>query len=300
MQPSQLTSLLAQSGFSAPIEAVRSVGGGLYNESYILEGEDGRYVLRIAPPDERPMLFYEVEMMRSEPGIHGLVRRHTDVPAPAVVHHDFSRRHIDRDFLVMEFLPGCAGPFEHEELGRYVRQLHGIRGEQFGYPEREAPTGNSWADLFRTYVRLIFDDCLRAGAIDREEHSRFLDIYDERWDAMTDEVEPRFLHLDLWSANILTRNGLITGILDFDRGMYGDPELEFAVLDTYGNSTPEFFAGYGRERPRGPAARTRRNLYIVYEIIKYAFIRLARGGNRSLARSFVRRCFRILDANPPI
>ena len=299
MQGAELSTVLEKSGFSEPVESVRSLGGGLYNDACILECRDGRYVLRMAPPDDEPKLFYEKKMMRSEPEIHRLVNEHTDVPAPAVVHHDFSRQVIDRDFLIMEYLPGGSGPFDKSELGDYVRQLHDIRGHRYGYPDREAPMGEVWTELFRRYVEMIFDDCLRAGAIDEAEHRRFLSLYDERWDAMTDEVEPCLLHLDLWSANILAQNGRITGILDFDRGLYGDPELEFAVLDTYGNSTPDFFAGYGEPRPTGPDAQIRRNLYIVYEIIKYAFIRLARGGMRSTARSFVQRCFRILEENPP-
>ena len=299
MRHSQIKNVLEASGFRAPVESIRPLGGGLYNEACILECSADRYVLRIAPPDEQPKLFYEKKMMRSEPGIHRAVRSRTDVPAPEVVHHDFSRQHLDRDFVVMEFLPGDSGSFDRAELGDYVAQVHGICGEEYGYPDREAPTGEEWVEVFRTYVRKIFDDCLRAGAIDQDEHTRFLDFYDERWDAVGHEVQPRLLHLDLWSANILVQDGRISGILDFDRGMYGDPELEFAVLDTYGNTTPRFFEGYGESRPRGAAARTRRNLYLVYEIIKYAFIRLARGGSHSMARNFVGKSLRILDENPP-
>ena len=295
MQEAELNNILAQSGFSDSVESAQSLGGGMYNDSFVLDCQGGRYVLRLAPPDEEPKLFYEKKMMRSEPGIHRVVNEQTSVPAPSVVHYDFSREFIDRDFLIMEYLPGRSGPFDKSDLGDYVRQIHDIRGDCYGYPDREAPTGENWTDLFHRYVEMIFDDCLRAGAIDRDEHARFLSLYNERWDAMTDDVEPCLLHLDLWSANILTQDGRITGILDFDRGLYGDPELEFAVLDTYGNSTPQFFAGYGRERSDGRDAQVRRNLYVVYEIIKYAFIRLARGGRRSMARSFVERCFRILE-----
>ena len=95
--------------------------------------------------------------------------------------------------------------------------------------------------------------------------------------------------------HILTQNGRITGILDFDRGMYGDPELEFAVLDTYSSATKDFFEGYGQSRPNLEDAEIRRVLYLVYEMIKYAFIRLARGGSYSTARMHIGECRSLIE-----
>jgi fructosamine-3-kinase len=127
---------------------------------------------------------------------------------------------------------------------------------------------------------------LSCGVIDESEHDYFLSIY-EKQGGVIDSIRPSLLHLDLWSQNILTDNGRITAILDFDRGLYGDPELEFAVLDTYGYGTPGFFEGYGKPRPADSKAQIRQRLYIVYELIKYAFIRVARGGSMPTGRNHV-------------
>jgi fructosamine-3-kinase len=274
--------------------AISSIGAGHYNDSYYIDSEKGRFVLRIAPADSVPKLFYEIDMMKSEVAIHQLVRERTDIPAAKIVYHDFSREVIDRDYLIMDYLEGSCGYFDEKELGGYVRELHAITCEQCGYPEREAPTGESWHDIFHTYVELIFKDCLSCGIIDRDEYDYFLSIY-EKHSAVVEEVPASLLHLDLWSQNILTVEGRITGILDFDRGLYGDPELEFAVLDTYGYSSPEFFTAYGKPRPNDSNAQIRQRLYIVYELIKYAFIRSARNKRRSVGRSHVVQCKRILQ-----
>jgi len=285
--------LLTRAGIRA--ERIRPTGAGHYNDSYIVTAPEGSFVLRIAPPDDVPKLFYEKAMMRSEPRLHELVLNRTDIPVPRIVFHDFSREIIDRDWLVMEFLEGTPGHFDHEELGRYVRQLHAITGDAYGYPDREAPTGRSWPEVFFLYAELIFNDCLSCGIISPEEHRWFLSAYRSHRDAV-EECEPRLLHLDLWSQNILTRDGRITALLDFDRGLYGDPELEFAVLETYATATPAFFRGYGSPRPEGKHAAARRVLYLVYELIKYAFIRYARGGSRTTGRMHVAQCARILSS----
>lgn len=274
--------------------SARAIGSGHYNDSYYVDGKQGRFVLRVAPADDVPKLFYEIDMMKSEVSIHRLVRDRTDVPVPRIVHHDFSREVIDTDYLIMEYIEGISGFFDQQELGRYVRQIHAIEAKECGYPGRAAPTGSSWPDIFHVYVRMILDDCISSGVIGKSEYEYIMSMYDRHWDVVVD-ISPRLLHLDLWAENILTVNGRITALLDFDRGLYGDPELEFAVLDTYGHSTPEFFRGYGQARPSDAKAQIRQRLYIVYELIKYAFIRVARGGSMSTGRSHVARCKRILE-----
>ncbi|MBD3276358.1 MAG: phosphotransferase [Candidatus Marinimicrobia bacterium] len=283
---------------SLEVNKFRDFGGsGLYNELYLVEANgtaDSEFVLRIAPADHVPKLFYEEKMMHSEPAIHQKVREATSLPVPEIYQHDFSRDVINRDYLIMEKMPGRSGEFRHEELGRYVRELHQIQGEQFGYPDRGLKSQNTWLDTVLDYTERIFGDCLECGAINRDEFDWFMSVYQDQCDIF-EAVEPALLHLDLWSANILTEQGEISAILDFDRGLYGDPELEFAVLDTYGYSTDAFFRGYGTERPAGRAAEIRQRLYYVYEIIKYAYIRLARGGSRPTARRYVDESRRILS-----
>lgn len=272
LSDAKINEVLKKASFAG--STVSPVGAGHYNDSYYIDSDKGKFVLRIAPPDSVPKLFYEIDMMKSEVNIHRVVRQHTDLPVPEIIYHDFSRDIIDADFLIMEYLEGSPRYLDEKELGGYVRQLHAIKSDQCGYPERQAPTGKIWHDIFQTYVELIFKDCLSCGIIDSDEYAHFISIY-EKHSGVIPDVSSSLLHLDLWSQNILTVNGRITGILDFDRGLYGDPELEFAVLDTYGYSSPEFFEGYGTPRPTDAKAQIRQRLYIVYELIKYAFIRTA-------------------------
>ena len=274
--------------------SVNPIGSGHYNDSYYINSDKDKFVLRIAPPDDIPKLFYEIDMMKSEVNLHRLVREHTNLPVPKIIYHDFSRQLINKDYLVMEYLEGSSSVFDDLELGMYVKQLHTIKSDKCGYPERAAPTENSWHKIFGIYVEMIFKDCLSCGIIDDNEYRHFLSIYEKNMEVVAD-VKPSLLHLDLWHQNILTVNGKITGILDFDRGLYGDLELEFAVLDTYGHSSPEFFEGYGEPRPDDSKARIRQKLYIVYELIKYAFIRVARGRSMSTGRSHVMQCKTILS-----
>lgn len=276
------------------IKEIKYISSGHYNDVYKITTNDKSYILRVAPDDSTPKLFYEKDMMRSEPYLHKLIAEKTDVPLPKVLYYDFSKEFIKRDFLIMEFMIGEHSKFSLFELGRLVKKLHSVKGDFFGYPSRNLPKKSSWKETFLFYVEQIFNDCLGVGAITKEEYSWFLDKYHKHKNSIK-EVEPLFLHLDLWSANILVKDDKINAILDFDRGMFGDPELEFAVLDTYGYATKEFFSGYGSPRPNDKDSMIRQRLYIVYELIKYSFIRLARRGLREVSKSFVRDCISILN-----
>jgi fructosamine-3-kinase len=91
--------------------------------------------------------------------------------------------------------------------------------------------------------------------------------------------------MDVWSQNILIdQHGNVTGLVDFDRALWGDVEIEFAVLDYCGISEPSFWSGYGDLRDESPSAILRRQFYLLYEMQKYIPIHIWR---RSDPRSAV-------------
>jgi hypothetical protein len=63
---------------------------------YWIDTNQGRFVLRLAPPDDAGFLFYEQRMMRQEPALHALIRAHTTIPVAEIVAFDFSQARIDR------------------------------------------------------------------------------------------------------------------------------------------------------------------------------------------------------------
>jgi len=120
-------------------------GAGKFSETFAVEGDGGSYVLRVAPPDDLLQLFYEYRMMRQEPDIHARLLAETSVPVPPIVAYDFSRKLIDRDYLIMPTVSGqplsgasldAAGQSKaHRQWGRYVAEIHSLTDPQgrFGY-----------------------------------------------------------------------------------------------------------------------------------------------------------------------
>jgi len=98
------------------------------------------------------------------------------------------------------------------------------------------------------------------------------------------------LHMDVWAENILAdATGALVGLIDWDRALWGDPEIEYAVLDYCGISDRSFWDGYGAggdPRAGDDQAALRRVFYWLYEHQKYIFIRLARRDDPAAAASY--------------
>ena len=124
---------------------------------------------------------------------------------------------------------------------------------------------------------LLLDDVVECGAYTPDEADWMRLLLEEHMIHFERPVVPRLLHMDVWSQNILIEeSGRVTGLVDFDRALWGDVEIEFAVLDYCGISEAAFWQGYGRQRDTSPPAMVRRAFYLLYEVQKYMPIRIWR------------------------
>lgn len=294
----------------------RPVQTGKHNASYWVDCDQGRFVLRIAPPDEVGFLFYERLMMRQEPALHALIRDKTNIPAPEIVGYDFSRTQIERDYILMVALPGTPlsdvpdltrSQFWRalEQVGHHLRQLHNLtatdclRTEAHGYLGEHRPMEPqvTWGPAFRIMWHKLLDDVVACGTYTPAEGQRMRDLLDRHLSLFDRPLRPRLLHMDVWSQNILIDSaGNVTGLVDFDRALWGDVEIEFAVLDYCGISEPPFWQGYGSSRDESPPALIRRQFYLLYEIQKYMPIRIWRRNDPTGANRYKQQSFALAEA----
>jgi Ser/Thr protein kinase RdoA (MazF antagonist) len=275
------------------------IRSGKHNTSYYVRGASQELVLRISPPDDAGFLFYERRMMAQEPGIHSLLRAETTVPVAEILAYDDSRQLVDRDYLVMERLPGqplseADLPSRRldgvlEQVGAYLAQMHLLVADRYGYlgahhPMTPRPT---WGQAFAVMWNKLLDDVVACGGYSQEEAEamrRLFKVYEPHFHQ---PVPASLLHMDVWSQNILVdHDGRVTGLVDLDRALWGDPEIEYAVLDYCGISEPAFWQGYGRTRDTSFPAQIRARFYLLYEVQKYIVIRIWRRDDPAQARQF--------------
>ncbi|MCB0177704.1 MAG: aminoglycoside phosphotransferase family protein [Anaerolineae bacterium] len=288
---------------------------GKHNASFWVECDAGRFVLRIAPPDDAGLLFYERLMMRQEPRLHALIRANTPIPAAEVIGYDFSRRLIDRDYILLAALPGqplsevsglTATQFSRtlHQVGEYLRQLHTLTATgcldlnptQYGYlgEHQPMPPQPDWGLAFELMWHKLLDDVVASGGYSHAEAQAMRDLLELHRHHFERPVTASLLHMDIWSQNILIDDaGNVTGLVDFDRALWGDVEIEYAVLDYCGISEPPFWQGYGSPRDESTPALIRRQFYLLYEIQKYIPILIWRRSDPAGAEQYKQRSFQL-------
>ena len=304
------------SAFPARLKSCRRIPTGKYNVTYDValqndasDATPESVILRIAPPDGTGGTFYEIGMMAQEPEVHDTVRTRTTIPVAKIYRHDTSRAVVDRDFLIMEKLPGEAlselPNVTHEfynrvleQVGRMLAQLHPITAESYGYlgAHHCMEPQPDWPSAFHVMWNRLIDDIVGVGAYDDKEATMLRRLLDKCMRAFQRPVPSSLLHMDIWAQNILVDSqGNVTGLVDWDRALWGDPEIEFAVLDYCGISEPAFWRGYGRERDGSPEAQSRGVFYYLYEVQKYIVIHVARRHNRASATAYKAQVMEILS-----
>jgi len=283
---------------------VAPIPTGKFNDSYFVSGPGRELVLRIAPDPGSVFLFYERDMMRQEPELHELLLEHTTIPVAPVVALDTSHEWIASDCILMNRLPGepltsvgVDTDLVFAQVGEMLAQTHRITRARYGYLGAHRPMDPqpTWTDAFVVMWSKLIDDICGVNMYSRDEGDMFRRLLDGCVTMFDGTVPASLLHMDVWHQNILVSpNGTVTGLIDWDRALWGDPEIEFAVLDYCGVSTPEFWEGYGQRRDESREARVRGVFYLLYELQKYIVIRAGRGGDRNSAAGYKRQAMQIV------
>jgi aminoglycoside phosphotransferase (APT) family kinase protein len=250
---------------------------GCFNTAYRLDLADGRaWVLKVAPPPGLRVMRYEAGIMSAEVEVMGLVQARTSMPLPEVLCYDATRRIIENEFFIMAFIPGeplnkvravltdAQRQAIDRRCGAYLREMNAVPGAAYGYCTACSPRHPTWRHAFDAMLGGVMDDGrdmdvplpLPYDAL----HERLRAVY-----PALDEVQtPRLVHWDLWDGNVFVDmdRGEVTGIVDFERALWGDPlmEVNFRPYPTGG----AFLEGYGTPMLATNTQRQRRLLYNVY------------------------------------
>jgi fructosamine-3-kinase len=199
----------------------------------------------------------------------GELARHSELPVPHV-------HYADNDLLVMDFIGNDGGAITksvERQAGELIAKLHASPRAQFGYARdtligplaQPNPETSRWVPFFRDHRLMAMAG--RAQAERRLPAPLFgrIELLAERIeDYLVEPAFPSLLHGDLWTGNVLVREGRIAGFVD--PAIYcGSPEIELAFTTMFGTFGQAFFEAYEGFMPLEPGFHELRcDIYNLY------------------------------------
>lgn len=266
--------LITKKAFGSKCRDFSELTDGWFNTAYDLTLDSGKSaILKIAPPKDVKILSYEKDIMAAEVGAMRKVRKETGVPVPEIYMYDKSFEIIGQEYYLMEKLKGI--PYNHiqekikedereaieTKLGEYNRQINSIAGDKFGLYSDAQEKFDTWYEAFSYMANILLEDAAAINVDIGRPYKEIADIVESFKDALDQVKEPCLVHWDLWAGNVFVDNGTITGIIDFERSLWGDRLMEVFL---HSGDNPYFQKGYGKEVFQSSGAEIRKRLYSLY------------------------------------
>jgi fructosamine-3-kinase len=133
------------------------------------------------------------------------------------------------------------------DIGQAVRAMHAHRDEQYGWPVDHAfgtvhldnRQRSDWPGFWGEQ-RLV----AAASLVDRPLRERVERLTMRIGDLLPASPAPALLHGDLWTGNILVRDGQLAALID-PACYHGDAEVDLAMLCLFGGPDEAFWEAYG-------------------------------------------------------
>lgn len=249
-------------------EVIEEATNGWFGAVYMVALSERQLVLKVAPPNSVKVLRYEKGLLAAEAAVNGLVSENTHIPVAPVQFFVSQDGYLGAPYMITDRIEGVTlgsvlknltTDQRNEvdcQIGDILSQLHAIQGPSFGM--WNGPHFDNWHDAFLHLTADLQQDAIDASV---QVESSFFELFHLHAEALREVETPSLVHWDLWDENILINPETlqITGVVDFERAMWGDPLLEW----NFKKPSASLLASYP-SYPADPYAATRRKLYTLY------------------------------------
>ena len=286
-EPEARLAELCRTALGEKLMSAEKLGGGMFNTTYrvTLSGL-GDAVLRLGAVNRHLLMPFEQHLMETEQIVYA---RCWDLklPVPEILYLDTSKTRIDRDYMFVRYVPGQAmstvtlTPDNYAalcaDIGSCTARIHTLQAPRFGRVWDVSRGGgyDRWSNAVLHEIEAWKTVGVPAHVLEDADLRRMEKAL-VRAIPLLDEIRtPVLVHNDLWMGNVLVlpdERGYRLGlILDGDRALYADPELEFSGHRII-HDEPSFRRAYGKDPSDSLKAQTRRGLYHMVTQTWHAYV----------------------------
>jgi fructosamine-3-kinase len=147
------------------------------------------------------------------------------------------------------------------EIGRLNKEMNEITGAWYGYIGQPEKQERSWKE---TFLAMMADVLNNGEAVEISlgvSYEEVRELIDKAAYSLEQLQKPSFVHWDLWDGNVFIKEGKVSGLIDFERALWGDPLMEYYFRKHCYND--KFIKGYGTDlRAEAPIRALLYDMYL--------------------------------------
>ena len=254
---STITKMIRKAFPEKTVVNIQELTEGMCNVTYSITFSDGEEcILKIASKDTMGNTSNEIGLMDAEVKAMQLVRESCSFKVANVLAYDCSKTVCDGDYFFMEKLPGINYIFVKEklpeqtncaiarEIGEISKQLRTITNPQFGFLG-DTKRYDHLSDFVQTMLQNLIADGQKKN-VDWGCDIKKLSEEFEKEKHIFDEVSfATLVHWDMWEGNVFVENDHVSGIIDWERAMWGEAFMDDRFRKH--NLNKDFLEGFGQQ-----------------------------------------------------
>lgn len=237
------------------VNDVQLSGNGVVNPCFFVNDE---FIIRFNVRDPNLPKFMREKIVFERLG-------ETSIPVPKVLGIDSSRELINCDVLITTRLPGKNIGEQWKliskkdrislarQAGKILREIHNTVFDKFGEISDLGPfpQTNSWYRYLEFKLEYHIEESRKLGIFSDETLNKFKAVLISFSNLLNSVNQASLVHMDYHLENLLFEGQVITGVLDFEWALAGDPIFDFCrwqnIDEVWIDSQIPFFEGYGRK-----------------------------------------------------
>ena len=236
---------------------IRELTEGMCNVTYNITFEDGyECILKIAAKDTTGNTSNEINLMEAEVMAMQLVREHCSFKVADVLAYDRSRTICDGDYFFMEKLPGVNYRSIKEDLpedvnreiarqiGEISRQLCAITNPAFGFLG-DTKRYDHLSDFVHLMLQNLISDAQKKNVNLGCDAKRLLEEFENEKHIFDEVTSATLVHWDMWEGNVFVEKDHVSGIIDWERAMWGEGLMDDRFRNH--NCNKDFLEGFGKQ-----------------------------------------------------
>ncbi|MFV8226202.1 fructosamine kinase family protein [Christiangramia aquimixticola] len=244
------------------LEKYSALSGGDINQVYLLECQEGRFVVKLNHTNKFPGMFHAEQsglQQLAEPGV---------IDIPKII---ATGEIINQSYLLLEYKPeGKKSSKFWSDFGEQLARLHKCTSASFGLDSNNyigsLPQYNDYRENAADfYLEMRFEPQLKM-AIDNGFNLEIPETFFETIRNIIPQEAPSLIHGDLWSGNFLVNSEGAPCLID-PAVAFASREMDLAMMKLFGGFDQELFNVYNEVFPLEKGWQDRILLWQLYYLM---------------------------------